>query len=208
MEYGTLVGAKGERGSLRSWINYSLIDAEGCLLDAQSYIYGSLRTREMRAGANVAIADNASTAPLPSRFLDPIDFTYLDTGETIDLLDERTVQRARVYSDSVLQEGRPEIYGVWNELIQLDCASDAAYTAHMLFYQRPEYLGSAAGKSTNFLTTRYPSLLRSACLMFAADHRSNSEEYSRWQQRTDALIQRANVEADLARRGSYHPRSE
>jgi hypothetical protein len=208
MEYGTLIGAKSHAGSIKAWVNYALIDAEGILLDAQSYIYGSLRTREMRAGATVAIAEGASTADLPARFLDPIDFTHQDTGEPIPLFDERTVQRARSYSSGVLDEGRPEIYGIWNELLQFDVKADAAYTANMLFYQRPAYLSSGAGKSTNFLTTRYPSLLRSACLMFAADHRSNSEEYSRWQQRTDALIQRANVEADLARRGSYHPRSE
>jgi hypothetical protein len=203
MDYGTLVAAKESAGSIRSWINYSLIDAEGVLQDAQSYIYGALRTREMKQTTPVTISSGASSAALPDRFLEAISLIYTDgTGELAHVT-EQALERAKIYeSANTLVSEQPFKYSVYGELLQFPCKADAAYTASLLFFQRPHYLASTAGKTSNFLTTRYPALLRSACLMFAADYRDDDARYKRWNKRTDELIARANVEADLSLRGA------
>lgn len=202
-DYGTLTGAKSTPGSIRSWVNYELVDVEGALLDAQSYIYGALRAREMRASATVTISSAAVTAALPTGFLDPILFQHNDTGERIDPLTSEMLLsiRARDGSGNVFS-GKPGAYSIWDELLQFDAKADATYSATLLFYQRPIYLG--ASNATNFLTTRYPSVLRAACLMAAADMMDDTEEYARFAQRADQLIARANVENDLVHRGVVH----
>jgi hypothetical protein len=193
-EYGTLTGPKSTLGSIRSWVNYELVDVEGVLLDAQAYIYGALRTREMRATAAFSLALNDQTEPLPTGFLEPIKLIY-STGETIEPKEESEL----IVNRGEIQSGQPFEYAIYDELFQFEVKADAAYTGTILYWKRSTYLG--AQNRTNFLTTRYPNLLRVACLMHAADMVADSE-YERWKKRTDELIGRANVEADLARKGA------
>jgi hypothetical protein len=203
MDYGTLIAGKETAGSIRSWINYGLIDAEGVLLDAQSYIFGALRVREMQAEATVEIEENATTAALPERYLDPITLIYKDGNGEIGLKTPQAVHRARQYEeDGTLSADRPLSYAVFNDLIQFEVKADADYSASFLFYRRPELLGPQTARKTNFLTARYPALVRAACIAFAADYRDDTERYTRAIQRCNALISAANVEADLSLRGA------
>jgi hypothetical protein len=205
MDYGTLIGPKETAGSIRSWINYGLIDAEGVLLDAQSYIYGLLRVREMQAEATLTIAADATYVALPARFLDPLLAVYHDGYGEIVQKSPQAVQRNRVWTedgDGTLEADRPLEYAIWDERMNFAVKSDDDYTASMLFYRRPEYLGPGAAKSTNFLTTRYPALLRRACIMFASDYRDDNERYSRAKQQLDQMIVTANIENEFVRRGS------
>ena len=199
-DYGTLTGPKTVPGSIRSWVNYELIDVEGVLLDAQAYICGGLRTREMRASATVTIAEDAVSAALPDGFLDPIKLILPD-GSAIGPRDEGellTLQQRQ--EDGTLYPGRPAVYAIWDEALQFDVAAEQAFACQFLFFKRPALLSRTA--QTNFLTTRYPNLLRAACLMHAADNMHDEAEYARWKARADELIGRANVETDLARRGA------
>jgi hypothetical protein len=193
-DYGTLTGPKSTQGSIRSWINYELIDVEGALLDAQAYIYGSLRTREMRSVASVALAEGAKTAPLPPGFLEPIKMTFAD-GQPLTPMDEAELMVLQGNTDPYA----PTYFGIWDEALQFDTASPEDVSLRLLFNRRLPYLGRQ--NQTNFLTTRYPNLIRSACLMFAADAIQDDAQYARWKQRTDEQISRANVEADLSMRG-------
>ena len=204
MDYGTLIGPKENPGSIRSWINYGLIDAEGVLLDAQSYLYGTLRVREMRSEAPLTIAQGVRYVALPTNFLDPITCLYTDGSGEIVQKTEQAVLRSRAFNEdgTTLAADQPRFYGIWDERLNFEVQSDAAYAATMLYYKRPAYLASTAQAKTNFLTNRYPALLRSACLMFAADYRDDGERYARWLQRTQELVARANVENELSRRGS------
>jgi hypothetical protein len=205
MEYGTLIASKETAGSIRSWINYGLIDAEGALLDAQSYIYGLLRVREMQAETELAIAQGASFVALPARFLDPLAVLYKDGYGEIVQKSPQAVQRNRIWTEAggTLEADRPLEYGIWDERLNFPVQSDDDYTASMLFYRRPEYLGPGLSKSTNFLTTRYPALLRRACIMFAADYRDDNDRYTRSKQQLDQMIASANAENEFVRRGSY-----
>lgn len=192
-DYGTLTGPKSTQGSIRSWVNYELIDVEGALLDAQAYIYGALRTREMRSVAPVVLPAGAQDAPLPPGFLEPLKMTDPE-GMTVDSKDEAELLRLRTDEAYV-----PSYYGIWDERFQFDTKAPEDLALQLLHYRRLPYLGRQ--NQTNFLTTRYPNLLRVACLMHAADGIQDDAEYARWKQRTDELIAKANVEADLAARG-------
>jgi len=203
MDYGTLIAGKDTAGSIRSWINYGLIDAEGVLLDAQSYIFGGLRVREMQAEATVTIAEDDTFVALPERFLDPITLVFKDGNGEIGLITPQALHRLRQYEeDGSLSADRPLAYSIFDEKLQFAVKADADYSASYLFYRRPELLGPQTARKTNFLTTRYPALVRSACIAFAADYRDDTERYTRAIQRTNALISAANVEADLTLRGA------
>jgi hypothetical protein len=196
MNYGSLIGPKSDKGSIRSWINYDPLDVEGVLLDAQAYIYTALRCREMKSSATVTLTQGDATAPLPTSFLDPIAFILSD-GSRLAPLDERElIENRMLLAASTVQ---PAAYSVFDELIQFDALPDAGYSGTMLYYKRPALL--ARTNPTNFLTTRYPNLLRVACLMHGADQMQDDTEYARWKDRCDSVIAMVSVENDMGARG-------
>ena len=70
-----------------------------------------------------------------------------------------------------------------------------------MYYDTPAALGS--GNETNFLTIRYPILLRSACMMRAYEHMKQTALATGYMQKAMADINEANVTSDMARRGQY-----
>lgn len=200
LDYGTLTGPKSTNGSIRYWVNYELLDVEGIILDAQAYIYGALRSREMKSVTPVTIAAGASTAPLPTDFLEPLRLQLTATGDALSPVDEAELLRQQTTGDDgQIAVEIPTQYAIWDEALQFDTQAPTSLGAQLLYYRRPRTLGRQ--NQTNFLTTRYPNLLRVACLMHAADGLQDDQEYGRWKQRADELIARANVEADLVARG-------
>jgi hypothetical protein len=199
-DYGTLTGPKSALGSIRSWINYDPLDVEGVLLDAQAYIYGAIRTREMIASAAVAITAGSETAPLPAGYLDPISFRIPSEMAVLSPRDPRDLEERRYYdANGVLDTQLPSAYSVFDELFQFDAKADADYVARAQFYKSPTALSRT--NPSNFLCTRYPNLLRAAVLMHGADQMQDDAEYTRWKARTDELIGRVSVETDLMARG-------
>lgn len=201
MDYATLVADKSTAGSIKNWLNTNSLDVEGILLDAQTYLYGALRTREMRQSATVTISLGASTAALPTRFLDPIHLQYTDGYGDIEHVLETVLRRDRFWNtDGTLTSTRPLEYAIFGELLQFECQADAAYTADFLFYQQPAFMDGS--HTTNFLTTRYPHVLRRACLMWAADYRDDMDAFAKNAKLLEAEIARINVENDFVRRGA------
>jgi hypothetical protein len=198
MTYTTLVADKSTAGSIKSWVNDTRVDPDVVLEDAQSLIYGQLRVREMRAITTVSLTSGQSSASLPSRFLDPIDRLYdHELGCYLTFLAEGSLIRRRTYESGVLSTSTPQAYTVANENFEFDCKAEAARTYSLAFYQRPAALSGSA--TTNFLTDRYPLLLRSACIALAYDFRHDDANYQRAVGRVTALVQAANVEADFSR---------
>jgi hypothetical protein len=201
MDYATLVAGKDVAGSIKNWFNTNSLDVEGILLDAQTYLSAALRTREMRQSATVTIAQGASSAALPTRFLDPIHLQFTDGYGDIQHVLEQALRRDRLWqSDGTLVSTRPLEYAIFGEAIQFECQADAAYTADFLFYQQPAFLDGS--HATNFLNVRYPHLLRRACLMWAADYRDDAEAFDRNTKLLEAEIARINIENDFVRRGA------
>jgi hypothetical protein len=283
MTYATLTGGKNASGSIASWVNYSKLDIPTILDEAQSMLYGMLRTREMITRYAFSMPEGNTYSPLPARFLDPIGtmyvpslnmrFNYKDVSYVNDRRIYNTVTGAfaasafattigssdvsvtlsghgftqastitivgasavgglipngtfdvtaitdantfvidasalgaatstatgggasPTYTCSIVQKGSPYYWSIWNEQMQFDFAFVTTMTVMINYYQSLPLL--SATNLTNFLTNRYPKLLRVACVASAADFMKDSEEYNKGLQALVGLVQGVNVEDDM-----------
>lgn len=200
MDYATLIGAETVSGSIKYWINYSRIDSAGILTEAEAWIYSKLRVRHMLTTEDVAIADTASTAAFPSGYLDPIHFGIPGIINTIKLRDIEFFRAQLGWDDdAVMPDGPPTYWADFNGVIQLNTAADQAYVAKMVFFKRPNALSST--NTSNWLTEKYPTLLRRVCLMFAAEARKEYDTMDRSEIKAMGMIDDIKKENDLAMRG-------
>lgn len=201
MTYQTLAGAKTVPGSIRSWINWELVDVEGVMLDAQAFIYTQLRVRQMEALETIALSAGASSAPLPDRFLDPVEMRDITHGgaeiENVHITD---LEAVRYWDNGVLSEGVPCRYSVYGEDLQFDVRADRATSARLLYYRQPAYLSVAA--PTNFLTEKFPHLLRAALLVYAAKNFKSQSIYEREVRELILSIAAVNTQDDMRLRGA------
>jgi hypothetical protein len=288
MSWSTLTAAKGSSGSIATWINYSKLDTETVLDEAQSLIFSMLRCREMRTEWTFGMPVSGSAVAIPSRFLDPMgrlydvtngvwlghhlengvvslrtydstvqgsfganpftttaglstinvnqpnhginqgsiitiagatqvdvftpngtfpvtnvidvnDFT-IDTIDTLALTAVTGGGSAATYTCDNLYAGAPSRWSIWNEQLQFDTAHDTATNYKQLYYRAPQLLSAA--NPTNFLTNRYPKLIRVATNASAADFMKDDEEYQKGLTALTALIQSISVEQDFLYRGA------
>lgn len=106
---------------------------------------------------------------------------------------------AATYSADILVQGTPMWWGIWDEAISFDQAFYQETSAILHYYRSLPLL--SASNATNFLTKRYPALLRTACQTAAADFMKDDTEYQKCGQRLAALFQSINAENDGANRG-------
>lgn len=200
VDYTTLVAAETTVGSIKYWTNYSRIDADGILTEAQAWIYARIRVREMVTTADVAIAEGDSDVAFPSGYLDPLAFGIPGVVNRIVLKDVELFRTTLGWdSDAVMPEGPPTYWCDFNQRIQFNFKADQAYTAKMVFFKTPDAL--SGGNPTNFLTSRYPTLLRRVCTMFAAEARKEYDLMDRSELKALAMIEDIKVESDMAMRG-------
>lgn len=93
----------------------------------------------------------------------------------------------------------PQYFGVWNERIYFDAAFTQQSLCKLQYFQSLPLL--SASNQNNFLTDRYPQLMRTACVTSAADFMKDDTEYQKGLTRLTALVQRINVENDMMMRG-------
>lgn len=108
---------------------------------------------------------------------------------------------AATYVCQNLTQGSPNFWGIWDERIQFDMAFVAQYSGRLAYYQSLPLL--SASNPTNFLTNRYPGMVRTACQASAADYMKDDGEYQKSMTRLQAWIERAQVENDLLLRGAF-----
>jgi hypothetical protein len=197
MSFATLTGAKSVDGSIKSWMNYSRIDAEGILEEAQAMIYGRLRVREMRASDQFTVRVGASSVDEPDGLLDAILFWDITNDVEICSKEDSDLERMRSWTDGVLDDGDPAYYALYDELINFDCKTTIQWRLRTLFYKQPDYL--ADSNPTNFLTKRYPHLLRMACLATGARFNDDEARFTREQQLLFAEISNIAVEDEMGR---------
>lgn len=202
MDYTTLIADKNTAGSIARWVNYGQLDVTQILEEAQLLIYQTLRVREMKVvGATIAVATGDLNVSLPSDFLDPINFRDNQNNRLL-LKDEKSVLNARSLDTSgAWSQSAPYWYAIGSSTIEFDCAIASTSAGNYLFeyYGKPALLG--VSNTTNFLTSRYPTLLRTACLAQAADFMKNWQAYEEYAQRLLAMIQSVQTNDDLAFRG-------
>ena len=289
MTYTSLVGDKNTAGSIARWVNYSKLDADQILQEAQALLYSMLRVREMRAHFNFAMAQGGDRVALPTGFLDPIGrISFLGTGAKAEQRYPNFIQRRRVYTETSgnlgnnpfttasgstlvtvnlpshglaqgstfftagasafngvtiagtfdvtalvdannfvidiaplnatpnasgagggaavtyiadnLIQGTPIYWGVWDETIFFDVAFAQSANCNLQYFKALPIL--SATNTTNFLTNRYPHLLRKAATAQAWDFMRNDAEYQKDVAALAALVEQTNAEGDLLYRGA------
>lgn len=104
------------------------------------------------------------------------------------------------YSASKLIEGFPSVWAIYDERIQFDVAFEETMRFRLPCYVQPPLL--SASNATNFLTNRYPNVLRKACMAAAADFNEDTEEYNKQKADMIGLISTIAAQDDLRFRGS------
>jgi|SRR5882672_2503242 len=104
------------------------------------------------------------------------------------------------FTGNNLVAGSPSRWAVWNESIKFDTALQIPAAMKLLYFRQPLLLSTAI--QTNFLTNRYPRLLRQACLAAAADFMKDSTEYQKAITALSSLIQSTAVQDDFSYRGA------
>lgn len=96
--------------------------------------------------------------------------------------------------------GAPSCWAIWDEYLQFDQAFDTATAFRLMCFKTPAPLSLL--NQTNFLTSRYPQLLRVATQLWAASFMKDDNEKTKAIQDLGALIQATNAESDLTYRGA------
>lgn len=104
------------------------------------------------------------------------------------------------YTANKLIAGSPSRWGIWQELVKFDTAFVSPATLKLLFYRSPKPLSSTI--QSNWLTARYPMLMRKACQASAADYMKDDAEYEKQVKGLTALIGSTAVGDDLSYRGA------
>lgn len=194
MDYDSLTAAKGTPGSLANWVNFSdaLLPLGDILEDAQALIYDTLRVTYMRELRNLALPAAASAVARPDDLLDVIAI-WDDQNVKLGAKDEVSLQNRRAIDGTSgnYTVTRPSFYSEFGGSIQFDTVADTDYTFKMMGFFKPALLSDT--NKTNFLTTRWPQMLRTACLAIAADFLNDDAKYNRFLQRLTPLIAQASV---------------
>ena len=103
------------------------------------------------------------------------------------------------YSCDQLVAGIPAWWGIIDEEIKFDVALAEQTQAILQYYQSLPLL--SVSNQSNFLTNRYPQLMRRACVTAAADFMKDTEEYNKGYARLEALVQSVSIENDGQYRG-------
>lgn len=106
------------------------------------------------------------------------------------------------YTCENLVQGTPQWFGIWNERIYFDAAFPQTTVCKLQYFQSLPLL--SATNLTNFLTNRYPHLLRTACMASAASFMKDSEESQKHLASLQGLVQQVNIENDMSMRGMEH----
>jgi hypothetical protein len=200
MDFTSLTADKTTSGSIRRWINHADVDSEAVLEDAQALVFQTLRVREMRTVfTDLTMAIGESAKALPTGFLDPIRLVDKTSDIKLRLRTEEWMEDFREYDSGSLTTGTPHCFAIYGEALQFNVAYDAAATLRLVGFKAPAVLSLVT--PTNFLTTRYPHILRAACLARAFSYRNSDERAASELQNLAAFVAKANMESDLTYRG-------
>lgn len=202
--YTTLTGTKATAGSIANWVNRSDLPTSDILIETQAWLFQRLRVREMQARATLTFTTAAQTASLPSRFLDPISYTPYTWGDPLPLFHENALQDYRDDSGTLLS-AVPSRWSIIGETAYVDVLPISTFTGILMYYAQPADL-AATTNETNFLTTRYPKLLRHACMAMAFEHMKDTDRAGGYMQLVEADLQEAMRTNDMYRRGQHVPR--
>lgn len=205
INYTTLTAVKTTTGSIANWVNRSDLPTSDILTEAQSWIYQRLRVREMETRDTLSFATSGNSVALPSRFLDPIAFVPYGYSDALPYVEQSQLGDARD-EDGNLFESMPSRWTIIGETAYVDVKPLETFAGILNFYKQPADL-AASTNETNFLTTRYPSLLRFACMAIAYQHMKDTTRTQEYSVYAEGALQEAMRTNEMYRRGQYVPRT-
>ena len=203
ISWTVLTGLKTVTGSIGQWVNRSDLPTTNILLEAEAWIYQRLRVREMVTDEAFSFAISTSSkalSTLSGTFLDPVQFVPYEWGYELPFVSERRYRPSRD-TEGVLYTGTPSQWTIIGTTAYVDVTCVAAFPGRLMYYAQPAAL--SASNETNFLTVRYPTLLRMACMGFAYQFMKDQTRTQEYLGYAMAAIGEAAVTNDLARRGQY-----
>lgn len=107
------------------------------------------------------------------------------------------------YLCDALVAGNPYFWGIWTtsttEFIRFDQAFSQTTVCRLQYFQSLPLLSST--NQTNFLTNRYPKLMRIACMAAAAEFMKDDGEYQKWISRLQSATAMVEAENEMQYRG-------
>lgn len=204
MDYAQLVAPKATANSIRAWLNWDLAPVTDILTEAEAYIYGKLRVREMKELDTGTIDDGDLTLALPDNFIAALSFRRIGpSAGKIAILDSQHMEtRNAIDADGVFTESEPTECQIIGDppVAYFNCEADDAYPYRLVYWARKPAL--SVSNTTNFLTSRYPKLLRTACLMAGYDFYDQPDKQAAHEKRLEKLIFEANAEYDMGEQGN------
>ncbi|MGE3844505.1 MAG: hypothetical protein AB7I50_23315 [Vicinamibacterales bacterium] len=203
MDYTTLVATRDTADSIKNWLNNSSAPATTILSDAQAWIYQKLRIREMLETGTGTLAANADTIAL-STFTGYVGGKqFMFTGTKRAYPERKRIEVVRdnygYDQDGNRTTGQPRLWATNATHILFDVKADQAYTYDFLYYKALTAL--SGGNLTNAITSSYPFMLRSVCLMFGFQWLRNQAEKNYWRLEAEKQIEEVNKASDLEGEG-------
>lgn len=205
MTFTSLTGSKSTTGSIKAWTMKSTVESETVLEEAESWIYRRLRVRDMRqVDTSSTIASGADYISTPTGYLGTITLTITSPGRyRLHHMTVQNVEERRPYNSSgAIQAGLPTMFYEDGSSLYFNVKADRAYTLRHVYWKQPTALSSS--NTTNFLTSRYPRLLRCACMGFASEFLKDYNAMDGWLVKAQAEIDEINAEQDM-NMGSFEP---
>src|SRR4051812_10077877 len=94
----------------------------------------------------------------------------------------------------------PSCWGIWDQAIEFDAAFDTATACKLAYYRRPALLSD--DNLSNWLTDRYPMIMRKACQAAAADYMRDADEFNRQAKSMSELILATQAGDDMTFHGA------
>lgn len=107
---------------------------------------------------------------------------------------------AATWTANNLVAGSPSRWAVYDEAVQFDSAFDTATTFKLLYFRSPILLSGT--NLSNWVTNRYPNLMRQACVTSSAAFMKDDNEYQKGLTALQGLIGQVSYEGDLMYRGA------
>lgn len=202
ISYTTLTATKTTAGSIANWVSRSDLPTADILTEAEAMIYQDLRVEDMLTRTTLTLALAATSAALPSDYLGLRSFTpYGWEAPMLYVPPEKMVEQ--VDDEGTFASGTPTMFMVMGGTAYFDLATDEAITGRLLYYARPAAL--SVSNETNFLTIKYPTLLRYAILHLAYEHMKDQAQGQEYLAKFMAQLAKVKVADDLNKMGQWVP---
>ena len=208
MNYATLVNTQSTAGSIANWIADSYVQASAANIieEAESWIYRRLRHWSMSTSVSGTLTIGQAYLAIPADCLEPSLLTIFGIyAAEIEQKPKEEVVRNYGYDGAGARiQQQPLIYWFDQTNFNFDNPPDKAYPYTLYYFQQPVALATSG---TNFLTSRYPRLLR-CCIMasaceFKKDIGQGQMGRDYWLQLAEQEIQVAQMESDRSIRAIH-----